>query len=119
MPWKSSEPGVEIDPGEVQDISEARKQHYLAEGLKPYRMRTGRVKWFNSEQHHYKQMRGVGRRRLFKPKKKYSGHRRRSSPAKQVLRFVVEHWGYLVMIISVVLLVIYSSPLIELLRKVL
>lgn len=87
---KSGPPLQPIDPDAITDISDARKESLISQGLRPYRSEGGKVKWLNLEQVAYKLSKNIHKpiRTPFSFHKIHrGGHRRRRKHSHRARRF--------------------------------
>lgn len=94
----------ELDPQEVEGFSEARKEHYLFLGYRPYLNEKDEVKWLTpaqmtlraSDSRHWYWLGG-----LFQPKYTVPSQKRRRRRRFHLWRFLAEHWLSIVIVIVI------------------
>lgn len=116
MRSKKSKIIKELDPQELEGISQARVKHYLALGYSPYLDDRSHVKWLTQAQRNMRGAKSIHvpiHHRIF-PKKTAVRHRKRRS-RRGFLRFLQQYWVFtliLVIVISFVILILINPDLI-------
>lgn len=108
MRSKKSKIVKELDPQEVEDLSQARIDNYLSLGFLPYLDEKNHVKWLTQAQ---RSMRGVSsrsvlpsiRHRIFQKKK--TGRYRRKRGPRGFFWFVQKHWFVIIVTLIVLFLI--------------
>jgi hypothetical protein len=111
MRSKKSKIVKELDPQEVEGISQARIQHYLSLGYLPYMDDKSHVKWLTQAQ---MSMRGISSRhvsvriphRIF-PKKK-TGRYRKKKGRRSFFRFIRDNWFFITVSLVIVIFLILA-----------
>lgn len=115
MRSKKSKIVKELDPQELEGISEARIEHYLALGYLPYLDEQSHVKWLTQAQ---MSMRGISNRsvraqvpfRRF-PKRKKSQYRKKRS-RRNAFQFFWDNWVLITvsLIVFIFLIIAFLNP---------
>ncbi|MCB5263038.1 MAG: hypothetical protein LHW64_03890 [Candidatus Cloacimonetes bacterium] len=115
MRSKKSKIVKELDPQEVEGVSQARIEHYLALGYRPYMDEKSHVKWLTEAQ---MSMRGVSNRhvrhkvpfRIFPQKR--TGRYRKKRGHRSFFRFIKDNMGFILisLLIFMFLILVYLKP---------
>ncbi|MCB5259523.1 MAG: hypothetical protein PHN71_04030 [Candidatus Cloacimonetes bacterium] len=103
----------ELDPNEVKGFSQARIQHYLQLGYKPYLDEYSEVKWLTQAQRSMRdaKIKHVSLMQRVTSKRKYNAHRRKMHKSGFLFSILV-FWPILVIliVIAAALLVLINYP---------
>ncbi len=103
----------ELDPQEVEGLSQARIEHYLVLGYRPYLDEKSHIKWLTQAQ---MSMRGISShrvssfRRMF-PKRPVSRYRKKRSRRSR-FHYIREYWlpALMLLIVIAFLIVVFVKP---------